>query len=39
MEQQARIVSIDAFRGFAVLGMVLANHLILLSWIKAQDKL
>jgi uncharacterized membrane protein len=38
MDPKARIVSVDAFRGFAILGMVLINYLAGISWIPGAFK-
>jgi len=35
METKSRLVSIDAFRGFAIVGMVLVNYLAGVAWIPA----
>lgn len=35
MNQNSRIISIDAFRGFAIIGMVLVNYAAQISWIPA----
>ena len=35
METKGRLVSIDAFRGFAIVGMVLVNYLAGVTWIPA----